>query len=593
MNMPEAHDGTDREAAAPVTHSIDRVTFEVIQHGLGALVDEMALTIMRTAYSGVVKDALDYSTGFCDRHGQVIAQGLTIVVHLGSLPSAVGSVLDTYRGRIDPGDVFILNDPYGSGGIHLPDIYVIKPVFVDDELEGFACTLAHHTDVGGLVPGSNSTDATEIYQEGLCIPTLKLYERGQPNEAIFAILARNVRVPEKVLGDLRAQIAAVTIGEREYTRLARQHGPATLRRYTEALLDYSERLARAEIRGLPDGVYAFTDHIDADNIEDGPVVLRASVAIDDDHVIVDFAGTSPQVRAGINSPLAFTRSAVYGAIRFILDPAIPNSAGYFRAIEVRAPAGTVVNPVLPGACGARGITGFRIIDTVLGALARAVPERVPAGGEGGNTIISMGGYDAARRPFVYVDLIAGARGGSARGDGSEGVPHPASNIANTPVEIAETELPIRIERYGLLPDSGGAGQQRGALGQVREVRLLADQAVLQLRSDKRRFPPYGLAGGQPGSPSWNIVNPGPAEMVLPTMGMSRIRRGDVIRHILAGGGGWGDPLARDPELVRQDVREEKVSIAGARRDYGVVIDAATGQVDGPATARLRRARRVR
>jgi N-methylhydantoinase B len=308
-------------------------------------------------------------------------------------------------------------------------------------------------------------------------------------------------------------------------------------------------------------------------------------------VSVDFAGTSAQVPAGINSPLAFTRSAVYGAIRFILDPAIPNSAGYFRAVEVRAPEGSIVNPHLPGACGARGITGFRIIDTVLGALAQAAPERVPAGGEGGNTIISMGGYDG-RRPFVYVDLIAGARGGSARGDGAEGVPHPGSNIANTPVEIAEVELPVRVEAYGLLPDSGGAGQHRGALGQVRRVRCLAESAVLQVRSDKRRFPPYGLHGGQPGTPSLNQLNSGPSEVLLPTMGMTAIRRDDIIHHTLAGGGGWGDPLTREPALVWRDVWNEKLSIAYAQHVYGVVIDPLTLRLDEPATEQLRRTMRA-
>jgi N-methylhydantoinase B len=567
--------------------TIDPVTFEVIQNGLGSIVDEMALTVMRTAYSGIVKDALDYSTSFCDRTGEVIAQGLTLAVHLGSFPSAVKNILRRYDGRICPGDIFILNDPYTAGGIHLPDIYLIKPVFAGDELQGFACVLAHHTDVGGLVPGSNSTDATEIYQEGLCLPALKLYERGVPNEAIFAIIERNVRVPDKVLGDLRAEHAAVLIGEREYLALVDRYGAATVRDYAAALLDYSERLAREEIAALPDGRYEFASHIDGDTIETGPVAIRVAVTIAGDGLTVDFAGTSPQVKAGINSPIAFTQSGVYGAVRLVLDPAVPNTGGYFRPIAVVAPPGTVVNPVLPGACGARGITGFRIMDAVLGALAQAAPDRVPADGEGGNTIISMGGYDAEYRPFVYVDLIAGARGGSPWRDGVEGIPHPGANIANTPVEIAEVELPVRIEEYGLLPDSGGPGKHRGALAQVREVRCLADAAVLQLRSDKRRFSPYGLLGGHPGTPSRNVLNPGPDERLLPTMGMIPIRRGDVLRHTLAGGGGWGDPFEREPELVRRDVRNELMSLDYVRREYGVVIDPATGTIDTAATTRER------
>ncbi len=570
---------------------IDPITLEVIQSGLATIVDGMALTVMRTAYSGVVKDALDYSTAFCDRTGEMIAQGLTIVLHLGSFPSAVRHILAEYESRLYPGDVYILNDPYGSGGIHLPDIYIIKPVFVDGDLEGFSCVLAHHTDVGGLVPGSNSTATTEIFQEGIRIPALKLFDRGILNEAILAILEKNVRVPDKVLGDLRAEIAAATVGEREYIKLARRHGTRELRQYTDRLLSISERLARQEIEAVPDGRYEFEGHIDGDSIETGPVTIHVALAVGGDRMVCDFAGTSAQVKAGINSPLPFSQSAVYGALRLVMDPTIPNTGGYFRPIEIRAPAGTVVNPEFPAPCGARGITGFRIMETVLGALAQAVPERVPADGEGGNTIISIGGY-AGGTPFVYVDLIAGARGGSPRGDGCEGVPHPASNIANTPVEIAEAELPIRIERYGLVPDSGGAGKYRGALGQVREVRCLAEEAILQIRSDKRRFPPYGLHGGRSGSPSWNILHSGEKQHVLPTLTMTSIHKDEVLVHTMGGGGGWGSPLDRDPEDVRADVVSEKVTVAHAREAYGVVIDSTTVQVDRVATEKLRETMRA-
>ena len=424
----------------------------------------MALTIMRTAHSGIVKDAMDYSTAFCDRRGQVIAQGLTITLHLGSFSGAVRSVLERYDGAIEPEDMYILNDPYGSGGIHLPDIYVIKPVFVDDELQGFAATVAHHTDVGGIVPGSNSTDSVEVYQEGLRIPTLKLYDRGAPSEAIFAIIEKNVRVPDKVLGDMRAQIAALNIGEREFHHLAGRYGAATVRRYMDALLDYTEGLAREEILRLPDGTYEFTDYIDADNIEEGPVVIHVKLTIRGDRVMADLEGSSPQVKAGINSPLTFTKSAVYGAVRLVMDPDIPNAEGYQRLIEVRAPKASVVAGELPAACGARGITGFRVMDAVMGALGQAVPDRVPADGDGGNTIISIGGYHADGEPFAFVDLICGVRGGRPAGDGPEGVPHPGSNISNTPVEIAEVEQPVRIEAYGPDPGHGRARQvPRGAV----------------------------------------------------------------------------------------------------------------------------------
>ena len=572
---------------------IDPITFEVYRNGLDSLVDEMALTVMRTAYSGIVKDALDYSTAFCDREGRVIAQGLTIVLHLGSFPVPVASIMAKYGDTIAPGDIYILNDPYTSGGIHLPDIFIIKPVFVEESLEGFSCVVAHHTDVGGIVPGSNSTNATEIYQEGLRIPTTRFYEKGVPNETIFDIIATNVRVPDKVMGDLRAEVAAANIGERRYTQLAERYGALTLRRYADALLDYSERLAREEISRFPDGSYEFTSYIDGDNIDNGPVVVHVLVIVDGDNMAVDFAGSSPQVKAGINSPLPFTKAASYGAIRQIMDPSIPNCDGYTRAIDVRAPEASVVNPRLPGACGARGITGFRIIDAVLGALAQVAPDLVPADGEGGNTIIGIGGFDSEFRPFAFVDLIAGGRGGRPTGDGPEGVPHPGSNNSNYPTEIAEVETPVRIEQYGIVQDTGGAGKYRGAMSQVREVRCLATEATLQLRSDKRLFPPYSLQGGKPGTPSWNVLNPGDRQVVLPAMGVAQMKRGDVIHHVMAGGGGWGDPLERDPELVRDDVFNEKLSVEYARREYGVAIAPLTLEVDREATDRLRRELRAK
>ena len=566
---------------------IDPITFEVVRNRLDLLVDEMALTVMRTAHSGIVKDAMDYSTAFCDRQGRVVAQGLTILMHLGSFPDAVASVLSKYEGRIAPGDIFILNDPYSSGGIHLPDIYVIKPIFIDGDLEGFAGVVAHHTDVGGIVPGSNSTDSTEIYQEGLRIPTLKLYEAGVPNETLFAVIQKNVRLPRLVMGDLRAQIAAAHTGERQFLSLAGKYGAAALRRYMDALLDYTEDLARKEISDLPDGTFEATGHIDADNIDAGPVVIQVSMTISGENVTVDLTGSSPQVKAGINSPLPFTKAAVYGAIRLVMDPGIPNSAGYTRLIEVNAPEASVVHPRLPAPCGARGITGFRVMDTVMAALAQAVPERTPADGDGGNTIVSIGGYDDDLNAFAFVDLFAGARGGRPTEDGPEGVAHPGANISNTPVEIAEVELPVRIEEYGILQDTGGAGKYRGALAQVRRVRSLAGEATLQLRSDKRRFPPYGLQGGEPGQGSWNILNPGESETVLATMGTAIMKRDDVILHTTASGGGWGDPLDRNPALVLSDVREEKVSPAHAREAYGVVLDDKARRVDTKATEQLR------
>ncbi len=383
------------------------------------------------------------------------------------------------------------------------------------------------------MPGSNSTDSTEIYQEGLRIPALKLLEGGRVNDTLIALLEKNVRLPEKVLGDLRAQIAAANLGARSYAELAATHREPSLEAHARALSDYTEVLARAGITEIPNGVYRFRSYVDADNIPEGPVVIAVELTVENDEMAVDFDGSSQQVPAGINSPVPFSKAGAYAAIRLALDAEIPHADGFNRPIHIQAPEGTVVNPVLPAACGARGITGFRIMDAVAGALAQAVPHRVPADGDGGNSIISIGGYDDARRPFAYVDLLSGARGAHAEGDGAEGVPHPGANVSNTPVEIAEAELPIRIESYGMVRDSGGPGQHRGGLAQIRRVRCLADNALLQVRSDKRRYPPYGLAGGETGSPSMNILDPDGERRALPTMGTAPMKRGDVFYHQLA------------------------------------------------------------
>jgi N-methylhydantoinase B len=576
-------------------HKIDSITFEVLQNALASVVDNMALTVLRTAHSGVIKDAMDYSTALCDRDGVVLAQGLTIVLHLGSFPDAVRAVIDRFEGDINPGDVFILNDPYLAGGIHLPDIYVVRPVFSptssDGEVQCFVGVVAHHTDVGGIVPGSNSTDSVEIYQEGLRIPVVKLIDAGVENKTMIDLLMANVRLPDKVLGDLEAQISATATGEREYLQLIDRYTSPVMSKFGTALLDYSEVLARNEISKLPDGVAELAGYVDADNIDGGSpegVKVNVKVSIIGDEIHVDFDGTTPQVKAGINSPLPFSKAGVFGAVRLILNSDIPTSAGYTRAIKVTAPESSIVNPIHPAPCGARGITGFRIMDTVMGALAQIIPDRVPADGEGGNSIVSIGGRDADGEPFGYVDLTAGARGGGPDHDGAEGVPHPGANIASTPIEIAESELPIRFEEYGIVPDSGGSGKYRGGMAQTRKVRLLEDEAVLQLRSDKRLHRPFGLQGGEPGDPSSNVLSsPDGESRLLPVLGMSPMHRDDVIEHAFAGGGGWGDPLDRDLESIQNDLLDEKITVTGAENDYKVVADPETLLIDEAATRELR------
>lgn len=568
---------------------IDPALLEVLKNGFDSIADEMALILMRSAYSSIVRDALDFSTAICDAKGQTLAQGLTTPLHLGSFFDAMRFLINRYSDKIYPGDIFIGNDPYAAAGQHLPDIYIIKPIFIDDTLEGWATTLCHHTDVGGIVPGSNALGASEIFQEGLRLPFLKLHDRGQVNQAILDIVAINVRVPDKVIGDLHAQIAGCQAGERGFKEMFNRYGAETIRVYIEEIHDYAERLVRSEFREMPDGEYEFTDHIDGLGPHPEPVVFQVKVSIKGETVLVDWTGTSKQVRGGINSPLPFSKAASYTALRSVMSADLPNCQGYTRAIRVEAPEGTIVNPVSPAACGARGITGFRMIDCLFGALAQALPEKVPADGCGGATLVGFGGY-CGREPFVSVETLMGNSGGGPLRDGQEGVPHMGANQANVPIEFIEMDTPLRIERYGFVRDSGGPGKYRGGLSIIREYRALVDDIQLTIRSDKRTYPPHGLFGGKPGTPSWNILNPETENRILPVLLTSPeiMKTGDLYRHIMAGGAGYGNPFEREPELVLKDVREEKISLAKARAEYGIAIDPETMEVDIEATQALRK-----
>jgi N-methylhydantoinase B len=574
--------------------AIDPILLEVLKNGFEAVADEMALILMRTAHSPIVRDAMDYSTALCDPDGQTLAQGLTTPMHLGSFYDAMRHLIVQYAGRVAPGDVFIGNDPYAASGQHLPDIYIIKPIFHDGALCGWATTIAHHVDVGGLVPGSNSIGATEIQQEGLRLPFLKLFDRGVENETLFAIVATNVRMPDQVLGDLKAQMAACRAGEQGLQALLSRYGAPMIARYGDALQDYAEALARAAFTEIPDGVYQFTDHIDGLGETPEPIEFRLKLIVDGSEVTADWTGTAPQVKGGINAPLSFCKSNVYAALRSIMPLDAPNCHGFSRPIHVIAPEGSLVNAVYPAPCGARGITGYRIVDCVFGALAKAVPDRVAADGTGGSTLPSFGGRTEGKN-FVFSECVMGNWGATALHDGQEGVPHMASNQANVPIEMIEADYPIRIESYGFLADTGGAGRFRGGVGLVRAYRVLVDDVYFGVRSDKSAYPPHGLFGGADGAASRNLINPGNGERRIPSLPMASItlRRDDIFRHEMAGGGGYGDPLDRDPVLVREDVLDGKVTRAHAQAAYGVLIDEDDrASIDAGATADLRRNRRA-
>ena len=570
----------------------DPIAFELFKNTIFAIADEMALTIFRTTYSGVLKDNMDYSTAFCDADGKLVAQGLTLPGHLGSIPTALDAVVERFKDDIHPGDVFVMNDPF-EGGMHLPDIFLFKPLFEDGKRLAFAATICHHTDVGGRVAGSNASDSTEIYQEGLRIPPLKLYHQGEPDRALFALLEKNVRLPVRLFGDLRAQMAACHIAERQFSDLVRRYGTAGTARHMAGVIDHAETLTRQALRNLPDGTWSFEDWIDDDGVDYGqPIRLFVTMTKSGDHMVVDWTGTAPQVKGAINNTYSYTKAASYTAIRSVLPNDIPNNEGVFRAIEVIAPEGTIANAVLPAACAARGLTGFRMVDCAFGCMAMMLPDRVFAASDGGNTGITIGGYYADRKPFIYVDFTCGAWGARPWADGLDGNANMFANMASHSVEVTETEQPLRIEAYEFVPDKAGPGRFRGGVPFKRDYRFLEDEAVLQVRSDRRRFRPYGLYGGGAGRPSANRLNPDTdREQDLQSKFCMTIRQGDVFRHEVAGAGGFGDPFERDPAAVATDVRNGVVSLECGQSEYGVVVDPETFEVDFGATRALRAALR--
>ena len=587
----------------PTHREIDPFQLELLKSCFDTIADDMALTLMRTAHSGIVRDSLDFSTALLDADGLTLAQGICTPMHMGSFHDAMRRLIAQYDRRIDPGDVFIFNDPYAADGQHLPDIYITTPIFTGgsraarSRLAAWATTVAHHSDVGGIVAGSNALGAEEIFQEGLRLPIVKFMAGGEPNRALWDVIALNVRTPEKVMGDLQAQLAACRSGEREMLELFERYGVDSVLDYGAHLQDYAERLTRAEIAEFPDGVYEFTDHIEGLGEEPELVVLQAKVTVAGDAVTIDWTGTSNQIKGGINPTFPFTKASCYAALRSVMVSDIPNCHGFTVPIAVTAPKGSLVNPVFPAPCGARGITGYRIIDCLFGALAQALPDRVTADTSGGSTLPTIAGYEDSKA-FVFCETFMGTWGATSEHDGQQGVPHMGANQSNVSIEMIESEYPIRINEYGMLADTGGAGRHRGGLGLVREYEILSDEAILNVRSDKRRFPPHGLFGGRPGSASWNYVNPGRSDRVLPVLmtEVEKLKQGDVFRHEMSGGGGYGDPLERDPEGVLRDVVEEKVTREHAEREYGVVLaesaDPRAWTLDLPATRRLREQLRI-
>ncbi|MGA9525029.1 MAG: hydantoinase B/oxoprolinase family protein [Myxococcaceae bacterium] len=504
---------------------------------LASVAEEMGVTLGRTAYSPNIKERRDYSCAVFDPKGQMVAQAAHIPVHLGAMPVAVEAVRGLAPFR--PGDMYILNDPY-LGGTHLPDISLVSPVFVGRAHVGFVTNRAHHADVGGMSPGSMPV-ATELHQEGVIIPPLRLFDRGRLQRDVLTLLLRNMRVPEQRQGDFDAQIAAQRTGEKRLAEIARSVGRERLRKQTDALLDWAERLTRNALRAIPAGTYSAEDVLDGDGQLDEPVPLRVALKVRSGALHCDFTGCSPQRKGSVNAVASVTRSAVYYVVRCLLEPDAPSNAGLFRPVSFTLPEGTIVNAHAPAAVSAGNVeTSQRIVDVVLRALANARPELIPAASSGTMNNLTIGGQDPRTgRAFTYYETIGGGAGGGPRGPGLSAVQTHMTNTLNTPVEALELAFPFKITTYAIRDHSGGAGRHPGGDGTVRVYRFEAP-ATVSLISERRRFAPWGLAGGSPGFTGRNLLRRADgSEVELPAKSAFEVDRGDELHILTPGGGGWG------------------------------------------------------
>jgi N-methylhydantoinase B len=557
----------------------DPATFEIVKNGLYKIAEEMRVVLAKTAYSPILKSAGDYSCGVFDAAGEMVAQGPDLPIHLGSMPDAVRAVVKAFGADVHAGDVFIHNDPY-FGGSHLPDVNVVRPAFHDGRRLGYACLRAHWPDVGSATPGSYGA-VTQIFGEGLRMPPLRLISRGTTNTDLERLIFANVRTPDERKGDLGAQLAATLRASERLEALAARHGAATLIGLMAQVLDYSERLMRAALADLPDGEGSFEDLCDGDGIaddadgRDAPFRIRLSVKKTGDRLVADFTGTDPQVAGPMNAPLSVTASGIYCGLKMAVDPnnLIPPNSGCWRTIDVRAPKGCVVNAEFPApVVYANHEISHRVADMVFGALAAFMPDHVMACSQGTSAIFILGGVDPRNgRHYVSYETIKGGFGARPTKDGIHCVASGISNTMNTPIEVLEMAFPVRVERYEINPDSGGAGRYRGGCGARRVWRMLerAD-ATGTLCMERMTSPPFGLVGGKAGAAAVvTLTTPDGATRSLPSKGAFAAPAGSVIDMITPGSGGFGPPKAREHAAIGRDLVDGYVSAAAVARDYGI------------------------
>jgi N-methylhydantoinase B len=576
---------------------VDPVFLEIFKNRIQAISEEMASVVLRTGFTVFVKETADFGTFLLTPKGETFGSPAVTGVNL-SLGMPGEDTIAAF-GEWHEGDIVMTNDPFTTGGMstHLADVFLMRPVFAQGRLIAFGLAFIHSSDVGGKVPGSITPTAYDIYQEGVRITPVKLYERGVLNETVLRLFLDNCRIPEQNWGDLKALMAGLNVGARRLNELADRYGVEQVETGIEALLAYAEYQVRAMIREIPDGEYTFWDYLES-GPGGYPIRLRCRLAVSGDEILMDFEGTDPQVRAAFNLPSCNKQGhymLVPTLVRYFrtLDPAIPWNSGMVRMIASHAPAGSLLNPYPPAAVGVRAATFIRVMDVVLGALGQAQPDRLPAAGAGQACIVLLSMIDAqsGRHRVGVVQPICGGSGGRPMRDGIDGMDFSVGYLRNVPTETLETDMPVLIERYGLRPDSGGPGVFRGGCGIELTVRVFAPDTVLTARGMERlQFQPWGRAGGRPGAQGTAITNIETPD-ATPTGRIDELllQPGDTITFLSQGGGGFGDPYARDPSAVLSDVRRGLVTAGAAREAYGVALS--DDHVDVEATRALRAAER--
>ncbi len=561
---------------------VDMVAMSIMDSTMTAMCREMGIVLMKTSYSTIFNEALDFTCALASPGGEMIAQAEFCPSMIGGVPLLVRScVKEIPLEQLEPGDVIVHNDPY-RGGLHCPEHTLIKPVFVDGEIMGLAMTIGHLQEIGGMVPGAFAGEATEIFQEGLRVPPVFIKKRGKDVEEVWKLMLANVRTPRFNYGDLRALIAGVDVGEKRLAEMITKYGKDVFRKNISDLLDYSETRMRAEIGAIPDGVYRFSDQVEDDGIEKRSFTIKVAVHVQGDELVVDYTGTSPQARGPINATLGVSYSAAYNGILHITDETIPTNSGCFRPIRVVSPPGTVLNVDYPAPeVGGNTETHCKIAGAVIGAMSQAVPEKTMAAEGATHTNFVFGGTNAdTGEAFVCYAIELSGWGGRSFADGNDATDSINGNCRVVPVEVFETRFPWETESYELVQDSGGAGRHRGGLSTRRTIRSLNTEITGSQMSDRHRNRPWGLYGGEPGglagtwyraanTTEWRTIDDAFGKVSPSKWSNVTIHPGDTIRFQTPGGGGWGEPKERAHEQVKEDLREGYISAAHARGAYGL------------------------